>query len=112
MAKTLARYKRMTAALDFPVRVNDAIAKSGTSRERQTPGSQHFHGTALDLSIAGLSQQQVKKLLVAAKQVGFTGFGFGDSILHVDSGPKRTWDYGNTDFAGLNLQSVKNWATA
>jgi len=112
MAKTLARYKRMVASLDFPVRVNDAIAKSGTSRERQTPGSQHFHGTALDLSIAGLSQEQVKKLLVAAKSVGFTGFGFGNSILHVDSGPKRTWDYGNADFAGLNLQSVKNWATA
>jgi hypothetical protein len=112
MAKTLARYKRMVAALDFPVRVNDAIAKAGTSRERQTPGSQHFHGTALDLSIAGLSQEQVKKLLVAAKSVGFTGFGFGDSILHVDSGPKRTWDYGNRDFAGLDLQSVKNWATA
>lgn len=112
MALTLSKYKRMVAALDFPVRVNDAIAKAGTSRERQTPGSQHFHGTALDLSIAGLSQEQVKKLLVAAKSVGFTGFGFGDSILHVDSGPKRTWDYGNRDFAGLNLQSVKNWATA
>lgn len=112
MSKTLAKYKRMIAALDFPVRVNDAIAKSGTSRERQTPGSQHFHGTALDLSIAGLSQEQVKKLLVAAKSVGFTGFGFGKTILHVDSGPKRTWDYGNPDFAGLNLQSVKNWATA
>ena len=112
MALTLSKYKRMVAALDFPVRVNDAIAKAGTSREKQTPGSQHFHGTALDLSIAGLSQEQVKKLLVAAKSVGFTGFGFGDSILHVDSGPKRTWDYGNRDFAGLNLQSVKNWATA
>ena len=112
MAQTLARYKRMTAALDFPVRINDAIAKAGTSRERQTPGSQHFHGTALDLSIAGLSQEQVKKLLVAAKQAGFTGFGFGASILHVDSGPKRVWDYDNKDFAGMNLTAVKNWAMA
>lgn len=112
MAQTLARYKAMSAKLPFQVRVNDAIAKNGTSRETQTPGSQHFHGTALDLSIAGLSQQQVKQLLVAAKSVGFTGFGFGSSILHVDSGPKRTWDYGNTDFAGMNLQSVKNWAVA
>ena len=112
MAKTIARYKRMVAMLNFPVKVNDAIAKAGTSRERNTKGSQHFHGTALDLSIAGLSQEQVKKLLVAAKQVGFTGFGFGNSILHVDTGPSRTWDYGNADFAGLNLQSVKNWATA
>ena len=73
---------------------------------------QHFHGTALDLSIAGLSQEQVKRLLVAAKQVGFTGFGFGASILHVDSGPKRVWDYNNTDFAGMNLTAVKNWAMA
>jgi hypothetical protein len=112
MAKTIARYKRMVAMLNFPVKVNDAIAKAGTSRERDTKGSQHFHGTALDLSIAGLSQEQVKKLLVAAKQVGFTGFGFGNSILHVDTGPSRTWDYGNADFAGLSLPSVKRFATA
>lgn len=112
MAKTIARYKRMVAMLGFPVKVNDAIAKAGTSRERDTKGSQHFHGTALDLSIAGLSQDQVKKLLVAAKQVGFTGFGFGNSILHVDTGPSRTWDYGNADFAGLSLPSVKRFATA
>ncbi|MEK9913087.1 MAG: D-Ala-D-Ala carboxypeptidase family metallohydrolase, partial [Flavobacteriaceae bacterium] len=84
MQKTLSQYKRMTAMLDFPVKVNDAISKAGTSREQDTPGSQHFHGTALDLSIANLSQDQVKRLLVAAKQVGFTGFGFGNSILHVD----------------------------
>lgn len=112
MQKTLSQYKRMTAMLDFPVKVNDAISKAGTSREQDTPGSQHFHGTALDLSIANLSQDQVKRLLVAAKQVGFTGFGFGNSILHVDRGPRRTWDYGNADFAGLNLTSVKNFATA
>ena len=112
MAKTIARYKRMVAMLGFPAKVNDAIAKAGTSRERDTKGSQHFHGTALDLSIAGLSQDQVKKLLVAAKQVGFTGFGFGNSILHVDTGPSRTWDYGNADFAGLSLPSVKRFATA
>lgn len=112
MAQTLNRYKRMVAKLSFPVRINDAIAKAGTSRERETPGSQHFHGTALDLSIRGLSKDQVKQLLAAAKSVGFTGFGFGASILHVDSGPKRVWDYGNRDFAGMNLQSVKNWAMA
>ena len=112
MQRTLQQYRRMTAMLDFPVRINDAIAKTGTSRERKTPGSQHFHGTALDLSIAGLSQDQVKRLMVAAKQVGFTGFGFGSSILHVDRGPSRTWDYGNNEFAGMNLQAVKNWATA
>ena len=112
MQRTLQQYRRMTAMLDFPVKVNDAISKKGTSRERETPGSQHFHGTALDLSIAGLSQDQVKRLMVAAKQVGFTGFGFGSSILHVDRGPSRTWDYGNNQFAGMNLQAVKNWATA
>jgi hypothetical protein len=112
MAETLARYKRMIAKLPFPVRVNDAIAKAGTSRERETPGSQHFHGTALDLSIAGLSTEQVKQLLAAAKSVGFTGFGFGAKILHVDSGPKRVWDYGNRDFAGMNLNAIKNWAMA
>ena len=112
MAQTLSRYKQMVARLPFEVKVNDAIAKRGTSRETNTQGSQHFHGTALDLSIAGLSKDQVKQLLVAAKTVGFTGFGFGNSILHVDTGNKRVWDYGNKDFAGMDLQAVKNWAVA
>ena len=112
MQQTIARYRRMVAALDFPVRVNDAIAKTGTSRERETPGSQHFHGTALDLSIRGLTDRQIKQLLAAAKAAGFTGFGFGSSILHVDSGPRRTWDYGNADFAGMPVRQVKNWAMA
>ena len=112
MQQTLARYRRMVAALDFPVRVNDAIAKTGTSRETETPGSQHFHGTALDLSIAGLSDRQVRQLLAAAKAAGFTGFGFGSNILHVDSGPRRTWDYGIRTFAGMPVSQVQNWAMA
>ncbi len=112
MAQTIAKYRRMVANLDFPVRINDAIAKTGTSRETNTPGSQHFHGTALDLSTSGLTNEQVKRMLVAAKAVGFTGFGFGNSILHVDSGPKRAWDYGNNQFAGMPVLSVQNWARA
>ena len=112
MSQTIAKYRRMVANLDFPVRINDAIAKTGTSRERNTPGSQHFHGTALDLSTRGLTNEQIKQMLVAAKAVGFTGFGFGNSILHVDSGPKRAWDYGNNEFAGMPVLSVQRWARA
>lgn len=112
MEQTLARYRRMVSNLGFQVRINDAIAKSGTSRESETPGSQHFHGTALDLSIAGLSDRQKRQLVAAAKAVGFTGFGFGSSILHVDSGPSRSWNYDITTFAGLPVERVQSWATA
>jgi hypothetical protein len=78
--------------------INDAIAKKGTSRERSTPGSRHFHGDALDLAIGHLSPEEQLELFRQAKQAGFTGFGFGKGILHVDRGAKRAWAYGNSQF--------------
>lgn len=87
--------------------INDAIAKKGTSRERKTPGSQHFHGKALDISLAGMSDSDRIRLVRAAREAGFTGFGFGQNILHVDVGPSRSWSYKNSTFGGLPVSTVK-----
>jgi len=109
MQDTLNRYRRMVTIAGFPVSINDAIAKRGTSRERETPGSQHFHGRALDLSVRGLSNEQKITLVKAALRVGFKGFGFGAGILHVDTGPRRTWDYGVSSFGGYKISSLNNF---
>ena len=71
--------------------INDAIAKSNTIRKSNT--SRHFHGDALDISIRGLSNEEIQNLVVLAEKAGFKGFGFGNNILHADTGDKRSWTY-------------------
>lgn len=46
-------FQAMQEIFGSPLTINDGIAKEGTSREKSTPGSQHFHGNALDISLAG-----------------------------------------------------------
>jgi archaellum component FlaC len=89
------------------VTIVDAIAKAGTSREAGTPNSQHFYGRALDLSLQGMDNATRIKLVQAALATGFTGFGFGENILHVDIGPRRSWAYGNTEFAGRPIAEMQ-----
>jgi len=107
MQATLAGpYARMQQYFGRPVVINDAIAKAGSSRETNTPGSRHFHGDALDLSTRGLSNADKIRLYQAARQAGFSGFGFGTNILHVDTGPSRAWAYGNSTYGGQSVCSL------
>jgi hypothetical protein len=86
--------------------INDAIAKAGTSREEDTPGSRHFYGDALDLSTNGMSDADKIRLYESAQRAGFTGFGFGTNILHVDLGGPRAWAYGNSTYGGKSVCSL------
>lgn len=106
---TLKKHEQMEAFCGFSITINDAIAKTGTSRERSTPGSQHFRGRALDLSTRGKSDDQKLKMVEAGKSVGFTGFGFGNTILHVDTGPARHWNYGNSRYGGVRCSRLGNY---
>jgi peptidoglycan hydrolase-like protein with peptidoglycan-binding domain len=106
MQATIRMARRMAEIFGQPITINDAIAKAGTSRERDTQGSQHFHGTALDLDVSGFSDEEKLQLVSAAMQAGFTGFGFGQSILHVDRGPRRHWAYGNSTYGGVSVADL------
>lgn len=52
------------------------------------PMSSHKKGIAFDIS---LRNHDKNELYAAAKQAGFTGFGFYNTFLHVDTGRKRSW---------------------
>lgn len=106
MSATIRRAQQMARFFGGTITVNDAIARRGTSRERETQGSQHFHGNALDISTSGMSNQDKIRLVQAAQRAGFTGFGFGSNILHVDTGPRRHWSYGNSSFGGVSVASL------
>ena len=100
-----------------PVRINDALVHAGSTRENTRPptatksGSQHFHGTALDVSIVGMSRKQKIALWKAAYEEGFRGFGFGKNILHMDMGNARIWGYGdiskNEVWEGISFKDLK-----
>jgi hypothetical protein len=107
MQRTLdGPFARLQAGFGRQIVINDAIAKSGTSRETQTPGSRHFQGDALDLSTAGMSNADKIRLYEEARRAGFTGFGFGNNILHVDLGASRAWAYGNSTYGGRSVCSL------
>ncbi len=108
---------RLEAVLDGPFQraqeifgaglvINDAIAKDGTSRESETPGSRHFHGDALDISTAGMSDQDKIRLVAALQEAGFQGLGFGKNIIHADMGARRAWAYGNSTFGGVQVTEL------
>ena len=52
------------------------------------PFSSHLKAVAVDLSIVGQDKKQMERL---AKEVGFTGFGYYRTFLHIDLGRPRFW---------------------
>ncbi len=52
--------------------------------------SLHIKGIAFDVVVPMKHRERFYR---AAKAHGFTGFGWGNSIVHIDMGPKRWWTY-------------------
>jgi len=52
------------------------------------PRSMHLFGLAADISIINQDRNLIHRL---AKDLGFTGFGYYRTFLHVDLGRKREW---------------------
>jgi len=111
-------YQTLQKKFKAPLTINDAIAKSSTSRNTNfSPpfGSQHFYGRAIDIDISGFGNNDRIRLVDAAIEAGFTGFGLGNNILHLDlrpqtkTGNKRdAWNYSNTNFAGRSFDNYWN----
>lgn len=58
-------------------------------------GSQHVHGTAIDLSQSGLTSSDKIKVYGIFKLNGFNGVGcYGSGHVHFDHGAARKWGSG------------------
>ena len=66
--------------------------------------SQHLDGNAFDISTAGMSQPEIEKLIVEARNSGFGGVGIYNGSLHFDVGPQRAWG------PSYHSDSVPSWA--
>ncbi|MEA5452626.1 D-Ala-D-Ala carboxypeptidase family metallohydrolase [Leptolyngbya sp. CCNP1308] len=68
-----------------PPAVNAAVG--GASR------SQHLFGRAADIQVQGLSGRQVANALMLSWPGGMGIYGNIPNIIHLDTGPKRTWGF-------------------
>jgi len=93
--KTQELFEKLVELIGFTPEIGDAIPKQGTSREKNTENSQHFHGKALDLYVSGLNKEQIIKMVKGASLAGFTAMGFASWGLHVDwrNFDGSTWQY-------------------
>ena len=75
-----------------PLKINSAYrclfhnAKIGGA-----PRSHHRLGNAFDISVSGMSEKEMEDLYQCAQRIGFSGFGFYKTFLHVDTGRAREW---------------------
>ena len=87
--EAMSALQALRTLLRRPVRVNSAYrCPKHNEIVGGAPGSKHKEGTAFDISLNGLDRWE---LLRHSRKVGFKGFGFYKTFLHVDLGPSRTW---------------------
>lgn len=98
-----AALDRLTQSWGQPLSVTSGYRDPATNaRVGGARNSQHTHGNAFDISVAGMSPEQRLALATAARNAGFQGFGFYDNSLHFDVGAPRAWgpSYGRDSLPG------------
>lgn len=84
----LTRLQMARTAAGEPFKILSAHRCSlHNARVGGAPLSQHLR-LAVDISLAG---HKADVLWRACERAGFTGFGFYQTFLHIDLGPKRIW---------------------
>lgn len=100
-----AALDRLTQSWGQPLSVTSGYRDPATNaRVGGARNSQHTHGNAFDISVAGMSPEQRLALATAARNAGFQGFGFYDNSLHFDVGAPRAWG------PSYSRDSLPGWA--
>ena len=87
--EALARLEYLRQLIGKPLYINSAYRDPiHNARVGGAPMSMHKFGKAFDISIKNVDKFELERL---AKQVGFTGFGYYNTFLHVDTGRARWW---------------------
>jgi hypothetical protein len=81
----------------YGLAINSGLRDPKTAGPTSAKHSQHYLGKAVDLGgINSLDDTTRSQLVRELYNSGFRGFGFGNTILHADMGPKRYWTYDDT----------------
>lgn len=92
--QALSKLEALRGRMGRPLKVNSGYRDPQKNARLSGAASQSRHqlGWAFDISTAGMTQNERKKLYLSAKQIGFKGFGFYNAFLHVDIGQAREWN--------------------
>lgn len=102
-----AAFHGLEDALGFRLTVTSAFrSEADNKRVKGAKNSQHKHGNAFDISVAGKTKEERKEIIRQAHAAGFRGFGIGSNIIHIDQGGQRAWGYVTSAGGG----SVPDWA--
>ena len=86
---SLARLDILRDLIGKPLYINSGYRDPiHNARVGGAPMSMHKYGRAFDISIKNVDKFELERL---AKKVGFTGFGYYNTFLHVDTGRSRWW---------------------
>lgn len=84
--------QRMQEIYGGPVTVSSGYRDPGRNANAGgASGSQHIHGTAVDISTRGLTPEQKGRLVAAATQAGFRGVGFYGENGHIHFDTRQNW---------------------
>ena len=88
----MLRLQTLRTLLDRPLTINSAYRC--TKHNIEVGGgvrSMHLYGKAFDIDVHNWDDADRALLVAEAHTAGFTGFGFYDNFLHVDTGDTRRW---------------------
>ena len=88
---SMDKLQALRELIDKPMRVTSAYrSPAHNASVGGAKNSQHLKAKAFDIQMAGHDPAQFE---AAAREVGFTGFGFYKSsgFIHIDTGPAREW---------------------
>lgn len=105
--EALAAFRRLEELTGGPFQVNSAYrSQEHNARVGGAKHSQHTHGNAFDINVAGMPHSERVDLINKAREAGFRGIGVYDNALHFDVGPQRAWGPSHS------RDSLPGWYTA
>lgn len=109
---TMDAWRRLVAEWDGPLPVKASYRPKGGAAK-----SQHKVGKALDVTLPTEARpgrpgaiDWRRRFVAAAQRAGFTGFGLGYGIIHIDTGPPRWWTYESGDVVGYPSKTGSAYA--
>jgi hypothetical protein len=99
--------RRMARALGTRITVNSAYRnRTYNSSIGGASNSKHMYGKAMDLAYIGGSAEERRRMLAAAIEAGAQGIGLYNSFMHIDLGPKRTWNRPQPSWAAATMSAA------
>jgi len=103
--KTIA--DRMARSLGTTITVNSGYRdRNYNASVGGASSSKHMYGKAMDLAYIGSNTADRQRMLVAAIESGAQGIGLYNSFMHIDLGPKRTWNVPHPSWATSTMASA------